>query len=59
MWHGYKIAVTVLSANLPAGVDTAEDLERVRRLWPAAYNALSVKTAARDERPFLLRASYG
>ena len=36
MWHGYKIAVTVLSANLPAGVDTAEDLERVRRLWPAA-----------------------
>lgn len=30
MWHGYRIAVMVLDSNLPAGVDTAEDLERVR-----------------------------
>lgn len=30
MWYGYKIAVTVLPENLPAGVDTQEDLERVR-----------------------------
>lgn len=30
MWYDYKIAVTVLPENLPAGVDTQEDLERVR-----------------------------
>lgn len=34
MWYGYRIAVTVLQDKLPAGVDTEEDLERVRRLWP-------------------------
>lgn len=34
MWYGYRIAVTVLQAKLPAGVDTQEDLERVRSLWP-------------------------
>jgi 3-deoxy-manno-octulosonate cytidylyltransferase (CMP-KDO synthetase) len=32
LWHGYRIAVHV-SAHVPGpGVDTAEDLERVRRL---------------------------
>ena len=34
MWHGYKIAVAVLPENLPAGVDTQEDLERVRSVFP-------------------------
>ena len=33
MWYGYKIAVTVLPENLPAGVDTQEDLERVRSVF--------------------------
>ena len=33
MWHGYKIAVMVLPDDLPAGVDTQEDLDRVRALW--------------------------
>lgn len=32
LWHGYDIAVEVLDFAPPAGVDTAEDLERVRRL---------------------------
>lgn len=35
MWHGYRIAVHV-SAHAPGpGVDTPEDLERVRRLFKA------------------------
>ena len=33
MWHGYKIAVAVLPENLPAGVDTQEDLVRVRAVF--------------------------
>ncbi|MCF0253301.1 MAG: 3-deoxy-manno-octulosonate cytidylyltransferase [Duodenibacillus sp.] len=33
MWHGFRIAVMVLDENLPAGVDTPEDLERVRAAW--------------------------
>ena len=33
LWHGYRIAVAI-SAELPQpGVDTAEDLERVRALF--------------------------
>ncbi|MBI5901036.1 MAG: 3-deoxy-manno-octulosonate cytidylyltransferase [Rhodocyclales bacterium] len=36
LWHGYAITV-VASAHAPApGVDTAEDLERVRRFFDAA-----------------------
>lgn len=35
MWHGHKIAVATLDAAPPAGVDTPEDLERVRRLFTA------------------------
>lgn len=31
LWHGYSIAVHVTSKAPEAGVDTAEDLERVRR----------------------------
>jgi 3-deoxy-manno-octulosonate cytidylyltransferase (CMP-KDO synthetase) len=30
LWHGFRIAVTVCAAAPPAGVDTAEDLARVR-----------------------------
>lgn len=33
LYYGEKIAVMVLDAALPAGVDTAEDLERVRAVY--------------------------
>lgn len=33
LWNGYKIAVHTASKAPPAGVDTPEDLERVRRLF--------------------------
>ena len=33
LWHGYRIAVHVTQEAPGAGVDTAEDLERVRRLF--------------------------
>ncbi len=33
LYHGFKIAVLVLDRALPAGVDTEEDLERVRRIF--------------------------
>jgi 3-deoxy-manno-octulosonate cytidylyltransferase (CMP-KDO synthetase) len=32
LWHGYRIALTRLPGAPAAGVDTAEDLERVRAL---------------------------
>jgi 3-deoxy-manno-octulosonate cytidylyltransferase (CMP-KDO synthetase) len=35
LWHGHRIAVVVADAELPPGVDTPEDLERVRRLFAA------------------------
>ena len=35
LWNGYHIAVHIASASPPAGVDTPEDLERVRRLLGA------------------------
>lgn len=35
LWHGYRISVLVLEENLPSGVDTAEDLERVRAIYSA------------------------
>jgi 3-deoxy-manno-octulosonate cytidylyltransferase (CMP-KDO synthetase) len=33
LWHGHRIAVLVSRAAPGLGVDTPEDLERVRRLW--------------------------
>jgi 3-deoxy-manno-octulosonate cytidylyltransferase (CMP-KDO synthetase) len=33
MWHGYKIAVSVVNQAPPGGVDTPEDLARVRALY--------------------------
>ena len=33
LWHGLDIGVLVTSIIPPAGVDTAEDLQRVRNLW--------------------------
>lgn len=33
LWHGYEIAVEVLDFAPPAGVDTAEDLARVRQMY--------------------------
>ena len=35
LWHGHRIAVAVTAHAPEAGVDTAEDLERVRRLFAA------------------------
>ena len=35
LWHGYPIAVKVLDNAPPAGVDTPEDLARVRAVWEA------------------------
>ena len=35
LWHGYPIAVEVLTEAPPAGVDTPADLDRVRREWAA------------------------
>jgi 3-deoxy-manno-octulosonate cytidylyltransferase (CMP-KDO synthetase) len=32
LWNGYRIAVHIASKTPPAGIDTPEDLERVRRL---------------------------
>lgn len=36
LWHGYRIGVAVVADAPAAGVDTAEDLERVRRLVSAS-----------------------
>jgi 3-deoxy-manno-octulosonate cytidylyltransferase (CMP-KDO synthetase) len=33
LWHGYRITVAVVDHQPPAGVDTPEDAERVRRLF--------------------------
>jgi 3-deoxy-manno-octulosonate cytidylyltransferase (CMP-KDO synthetase) len=33
LWHGYRIAVLTVDHPSPPGVDTPEDLERVRRLF--------------------------
>ena len=36
MWHGHRIVVHVSAGAPGIGVDTPEDLARVRALWPAA-----------------------
>jgi len=33
LWHGYRIAVHVTANDPGAGVDTPQDLERVRQLF--------------------------
>jgi 3-deoxy-manno-octulosonate cytidylyltransferase (CMP-KDO synthetase) len=33
LWHGHRIAVHVTATAPGIGVDTPEDLERVRALW--------------------------
>lgn len=38
LWHGHRIAVTISDRPSPPGVDTAEDLETVRRLYQPAYS---------------------
>jgi 3-deoxy-manno-octulosonate cytidylyltransferase (CMP-KDO synthetase) len=35
LWHGYRIAVRIVDATPAPGVDTQEDLERVRGLYAA------------------------
>lgn len=37
LWHGYRISVVILNENLPSGVDTAEDLERVRSVFAESH----------------------
>jgi 3-deoxy-manno-octulosonate cytidylyltransferase (CMP-KDO synthetase) len=32
LWHGYRVAVVVSRSAIPAGVDTPQDLEAVRRM---------------------------
>ena len=32
LWHGYRIAVAISEIPAPPGVDTLEDLEKVRKL---------------------------
>ncbi len=34
LWHGYRIVVAVSETAAPPGVDTPEDLEKVRKLGP-------------------------
>ena len=36
LWHGYAIMVARVEQAPPAGVDTPQDLERVRALFAAA-----------------------
>ena len=31
LWHGFRISVAITPVAPPAGVDTPEDVERVRR----------------------------
>jgi len=33
LWHGYRIAVAVSAGDVPPGVDSAQDLEVVRRMY--------------------------
>jgi len=33
LWHGYRIAVLTTDQSVPPGVDTAEDLDKVRKLF--------------------------
>lgn len=40
LWHGHRIAVAVTAHAPEAGVDTAEDLERVRRSFAAGVCAV-------------------
>lgn len=42
LWHGFKIGVLVYPDIPQAGVDTAEDLARVREIWQQQYAALIV-----------------
>ena len=37
LWHGHKIAVHASDAAPGPGVDTPEDLEKVRAIWAAAH----------------------
>lgn len=39
LWHGYAIQVVCVDYSPAPGVDTAEDLERVRRLFDAGFDS--------------------
>jgi len=38
LWHGHRIAVHISSSRPGPGVDTPQDLERVRALIPASVS---------------------
>jgi 3-deoxy-manno-octulosonate cytidylyltransferase (CMP-KDO synthetase) len=38
LWHGYRIAVAISETAAPPGVDTPEDLEKVRKLGAGSQN---------------------
>jgi 3-deoxy-manno-octulosonate cytidylyltransferase (CMP-KDO synthetase) len=39
LWHGHRIAVAVTQTETAPGIDTPQDLERVRRLFEASRDA--------------------
>lgn len=39
LWHGYRISVALIDVAPPAGVDTPEDAERMRKLFDRAGNS--------------------
>ena len=40
LWHGYRIAVAVMQEEAAPGIDTQQDLERVRRHFEASRDAM-------------------
>lgn len=40
LWHGHRIAMHISTSAPSAGVDTPEDLERVRSIWQSSQQAL-------------------
>jgi 3-deoxy-manno-octulosonate cytidylyltransferase (CMP-KDO synthetase) len=40
LWHGYRIAVAVMQGEAAPGIDTQQDLERVRRHFEASRDAM-------------------
>jgi 3-deoxy-manno-octulosonate cytidylyltransferase (CMP-KDO synthetase) len=40
LWHGYRIAVAVMAGESAPGIDTQQDLERVRRVFEASRDPM-------------------
>jgi len=50
LWHGYRIAVHLSEHAAEGGVDTATDLERVRRRWARCDEDQRVAAASASPR---------